>query len=218
VGQKVNPTSLRLGIVKTWESKWYAGKKYSDYVLEDYNIRKFIKKKIFHAGIAKVQIERSSKRIRLRLYTSRPGIVIGKKGSEISALKKELEKMISQEVTIDVQEVKKPEMDAQLVAESIALQIVRRVAFRRAMKRGIQSSMRFGAEGIKIICAGRLGGAEMARTECYMEGRVPLHTLRADIDYGFTEAHTTYGIIGVKVFIFKGEILKKGEMQVAINE
>jgi small subunit ribosomal protein S3 len=218
LGQKVNPTSLRLGIIKTWESKWYAGKKYSDYVLEDYNVRKFIKKKLYHAGIARVEIERSSKRIRLRLYTSRPGIVIGKKGAEISELKNELEKMISQEVVIDVQEVKKPETDAQLVSESIALQLARRVAFRRAMKRGIQSAMRFGAEGIKVICAGRLGGAEMARTECYKEGRVPLHTLRADIDYGFAEALTTYGIIGVKVFIFKGEILKKGEMQVAINE
>ena len=218
MGQKVNPISLRLGIIKTWESKWYAGKKYSDYVLEDHKIRKFIKEKIYHAGIARIEIERSSKRIRLRLYTSRPGIVIGKKGSEISGLKKELEKMISQEVAIDVQEIKKPELDAQLVSESIGLQLVRRVAFRRAMKRGIQSAMRFGAEGVKVICGGRLGGAEMARTECYKEGRVPLHTLRADIDYGFTEAKTTYGIVGVKVFIFKGEILKKGEMQVSNNE
>ena len=209
MGQKVNPISLRLGIVKTWESKWYAGKKYSDYILEDFNIRKFLKKKIYHAGIAKIEIERSNRRIRLRIFTSRPGIVIGKKGAEIAALKKTLEKMISQEVFIDVQEVRKPEVDAQLVAESIALQIERRVAFRRAMKRGIQSAIRFGAEGVKIICAGRLGGAEMARTECYKEGRVPLHTLRADIDYGFTESHTTYGVIGVKVFIFKGEILKK---------
>ena len=209
MGQKVNPISLRLGIVKTWESKWYAGKKYSDYILEDFNIRKFLKKKIYHAGIAKIEIERSNRRIRLRIFTSRPGIVIGKKGAEIAALKKTLEKMISQEVFIDVQEVRKPEVDAQLVAESIALQIERRVAFRRAMKRGIQSAIRFGAEGVKIICAGRLGGAEMARTECYKEGRVPLHTLRADIDYGFTESHTTYGVIGVKVFIFKGEILKQ---------
>ncbi|MBL0702156.1 MAG: 30S ribosomal protein S3 [Desulfosarcina sp.] len=209
MGQKVNPISLRLGIVKTWESKWYAGKKYSDYILEDFNIRKFLKKKIYHAGIAKIEIERSNRRIRLRIFTSRPGIVIGKKGAEIAALKKTLERMISQEVFIDVQEVRKPEVDAQLVAESIALQIERRVAFRRAMKRGIQSAIRFGAEGVKIICAGRLGGAEMARTECYKEGRVPLHTLRADIDYGFTESHTTYGVIGVKVFIFKGEILKK---------
>jgi len=211
LGQKVNPISLRLGVVKTWESKWYAGKKYSDYILEDFNIRKFLKKKNYHAGVSKIEIERSNKRVRLRIFTSRPGIIIGKKGSEIAELKKTLEKMISQEVFIDVQEVRKPEVDAQLVAESIALQIERRVAFRRAMKRGIQSAIRFGAEGVKIICAGRLGGAEMARTECYKEGRVPLHTLRADIDYGFTESHTTYGVIGVKVFIFKGEILKKNK-------
>ena len=209
MGQKVNPIGLRLGIVKTWESRWYAGKKYADYILEDYKIRQFIKDRLYHAGIAKVEIERSAKRVRLRVFTSRPGIVIGKKGAEISLLKKELEKIISTEVLIDIQEVRKPELDAQLVAENIALQIIRRVAFRRAMKRGISSAMRFGAEGIKVICSGRLGGAEMARTEQYREGRVPLHTLRADIDYGFTAAKTTYGIIGIKVFIFKGEILKK---------
>lgn len=211
MGQKVNPIGMRLGIVKTWESRWYADKNYSDYIFEDYNIRKFLKKKLFHAGISKIEIERSAKRIRLRIFTARPGIVIGKKGSEIEQLKKELEKTISQEVFIDIQEVRKPEMDAQLVAENVAMQITRRVAFRRAMKRGVTSAMRFGAQGIKIICGGRLGGAEMARTEWYKEGRVPLHTLRADIDYGFTEAQTTYGIIGVKVFIFKGEILKKNE-------
>ncbi len=209
MGQKVNPIGFRLGIVKTWESRWYAGKKYSDYILEDYKIRQFIKDRLYHAGIARVEIERSGKRVRLRVFTSRPGIVIGKKGAEISLLKKELEKIISHEVLIDIQEVRKPELDAQLVAENIALQIIRRVAFRRAMKRGISSAMRFGAEGIKVICSGRLGGAEMARTEQYREGRVPLHTLRADIDYGFTAARTTYGIIGIKVFIFKGEILKK---------
>jgi len=209
LGQKVNPIGLRLGIVKTWESRWYAGKKYSEYILEDYNIRKFVKQKLYHAGISRVEIERSSKRIMLRIFTSRPGIVIGKKGAEIALLKKELEKIVSNEVVIDIQEVRKPELDAQLVAENVALQIVRRVAFRRAMKRGLSSAMRFGAEGIKIICSGRLGGAEMARTEQYREGRVPLHTLRADIDYGFVEARTTYGIIGIKVFIFKGEILKK---------
>ena len=214
MGQKVNPISLRLGIVKTWESRWYAGKKYADYILEDYNIRKFIKKRLYHAGISRVEIERSSKRVRLRVFTSRPGIVIGKKGSEIALLKKELEKIISHEVIIDIQEVRKPELDAQLVAENIALQIVRRVAFRRAMKRGISSAMRFGAEGIKIICSGRLGGAEMARTEQYREGRIPLHTLRADIDYGFIEARTTYGIVGIKVFIFKGEILKKDKVAI----
>lgn len=215
MGQKVNPIGLRLGIVKTWDSRWYAEKDYSKYILEDYNIRKFLKKKLYHAGISKIEIERSSKRIRLRIYTARPGIVIGKKGSEIAQLKSELEKkMISQEVLIDIQEVRKPEIDAQLVAENIALQIVRRVAFRRAMKRGVTSAMRFGAKGVKIICAGRLGGAEMARTEWYKEGRVPLHTLRADIDYGFIEAQTTYGIVGVKVFIFKGEILKKDPIEV----
>jgi small subunit ribosomal protein S3 len=217
LGQKVNPIGLRLGIVKTWESRWYAGKKYADYILEDYKIRKFIKDRLYHAGISKVEIERSAKRVRLRIYTSRPGIVIGKKGGEILLLKKELEKIVSHEVLIDIQEVRKPEIDAQLVAENIALQIERRVAFRRAMKRGISSAMRFGAEGVKIICSGRLGGAEMARTEQYREGRVPLHTLRADIDYGFIEAHTTFGIIGVKVFIFKGEILKQDPIDVGAS-
>jgi small subunit ribosomal protein S3 len=215
LGQKVNPIGLRLGIVKTWESRWYAGKNYADYILEDYNIRKFIKKRLYHAGISKIEIERSSKRVRLRIFTSRPGIVIGKKGAEIALFKKELEKIVSHEVIIDIQEVRKPEIDAQLVAENIALQIIRRVAFRRAMKRGISSAMRFGAQGIKVICSGRLGGAEMARTEQYREGRIPLHTLRADIDYGFTDARTTYGIIGVKVFIFKGEILKKGSEKIS---
>ncbi len=215
MGQKVNPIGLRLGIVKTWESRWYAGKNYADYILEDYNIRKFIKKRLYHAGISKIEIERSSKRIRLRIFTSRPGIVIGKKGAEIALFKKELEKMVSHEVIIDIQEVRKPEIDAQLVAENIALQIIRRVAFRRAMKRGISSAMRFGAQGIKIICSGRLGGAEMARTEQYREGRIPLHTLRADIDYGFVNARTTYGIIGIKVFIFKGEILKKDSEKIS---
>lgn len=214
MGQKVNPIGLRLGIVKTWESRWYAGKNYSEYILEDYNIRKFIKQKLYHAGISRIEIERSSKRVRLRIFTARPGIVIGKKGAEIALLKKELEKMVSHEVIIDIQEVRKPEIDAQLVAENIALQIVRRVAFRRAMKRGISSAMRFGAEGIKIICSGRLGGAEMARTEQYREGRVPLHTLRADVDYGFIDAYTTYGVIGIKVFIFKGEILKKDPVEI----
>ena len=213
MGQKVNPIGLRLGIVKTWESRWYAGKKYADYILEDFNIRRFIKDKLNHAGIARIEIERSAKRVRLRIFTARPGIVIGKKGSEIERLKKELENLVSQEVLIDIQEVRKPETEAQLLAENVAMQIERRVAFRRAMKRGVTSAMRFGAEGVKIICSGRLGGAEMARTEWYKEGRVPLHTLRADIDYGFTEARTTYGIIGVKVFVFKGEILKKDQLE-----
>jgi small subunit ribosomal protein S3 len=213
LGQKVNPIGLRLGIVKTWESRWFGGRNYAEYILEDYNLRKFIKKKLFHAGVSRIEIERSAKRIRIRIYTSRPGIVIGKKGAEISQLKKDVEKMTSREILIDIQEIRKPELDAQLVAENVALQIERRVAFRRAMKRGVSSAMRFGALGVKIICSGRLGGAEMARTEWYREGRVPLHTLRADIDYGFIEARTTYGIIGVKVFIFKGEILKKDQME-----
>lgn len=209
MGQKVNPIGLRLGIARTWDSQWYSDKKYAEFIQEDYKIRKFIKKKLSHANISKVEIERSSKRVRLKIHTARPGIVIGKKGSEIEILKKELEKLVEREVSIDIQEVKKPEIDAQLVAENVASQLVRRIAFRRAMKRGVTSAMRFGAKGIKIICSGRLGGAEMARTEWYREGRVPLHTLRADIDYGITEARTTYGIVGVKVFIFKSEILNK---------
>ena len=213
MGQKVNPISLRLGIVKTWESRWFAGKKYADYIFEDYQIRKFIKEKLHHAGVAKIEIERSTRRVRLRIFTARPGIVIGKKGSEIEKLKKQLEGRVSQEVLIDIQEVRKPEVDAQLVAENVAMQIERRVAFRRAMKRGVTSAMRFGAQGVKIICSGRLGGAEMARTEWYREGRVPLHTLRADIDYGTTEARTTYGIVGIKVFVFHGEILKKDQAE-----
>ena len=215
MGQKVNPISLRLGIVKTWESRWFAGKKYADYILEDYQIRKFIKEKLHHAGVAKIEIERSTRRVRLRIFTARPGIVIGKKGSEIEKLKKSLEGRVSQEVLIDIQEIRKPEVDAQLVAENVAMQIERRVAFRRAMKRGVSSAMRFGAQGVKIICSGRLGGAEMARTEWYREGRVPLHTLRADIDYGFTQARTTYGAIGIKVFVFHGEILKKDKAEIS---
>ena len=209
MGQKVNPLGFRLGIIKSWNSRWYAGKDYARFIEDDYKIREFLKKKLYHAGISKIEIERWAKRIRLRIYTARPGIVIGKKGAEIELLKQELEKMIPQEVVIDIQEVRKPEVDAQLVAENVALQIIRRVAFRRAMKRGVASAMRFGAKGIKVCCSGRLGGAEMARTEWYKEGRIPLHTLRADIDYGFAEARTTYGIIGVKVWIFNGEILEK---------
>ncbi len=209
MGQKVNPFGFRLGVIKSWDSRWFAGKEYAKFVEEDFRIRAFLKKKLYHAGISKIEIERWAKRIRLRIYTARPGIVIGKKGTEIEQLKQELEKMVSQEVVIDIQEVRKPEVDAQLVAENVALQIVRRVAFRRAMKRGVASAMRFGAQGIKVCCAGRLGGAEMARSEWYKEGRIPLHTLRADIDYGFAEAHTTYGLIGVKVWIFNGEILEK---------
>jgi small subunit ribosomal protein S3 len=209
LGQKVNPLGFRLGVIKSWDSRWFAGKDYAAFIEDDYRIREFLKKKLYHAGISKIEIERWAKRIRLRIYAARPGIVIGKKGAEIELLKKDLEKMVPQEVVIDIQEVRKPEVDAQLVAENVALQIVRRVAFRRAMKRGVSSAMRFGAQGIKVCCAGRLGGAEMARTEWYKEGRIPLHTLRADIDYGFSEARTTYGIIGVKVWIFHGEILEK---------
>jgi small subunit ribosomal protein S3 len=198
---------MRLGINRTWSSRWYADKEYAGYIFEDHKIRQFLKKKLYHAGISKIEIERSSKRIKLRIYAARPGIVIGKKGSEIEALKKELEKLVSAEVMVDIQEVRKPELDAQLVAENVANQLVRRVAFRRAMKRCVSSAMRFGAKGVKIICSGRLGGAEMARIEWYKEGRIPLHTLRADIDYGLAVAETTYGTIGVKVYIFKGEIL-----------
>jgi len=209
LGQKVNPIGLRLGIIKTWESRWFGGKNYADYIFEDYKLRKFIKQKLYHAGVSRIEIERSAKRIRLRIYTARPGIVIGKKGAEIAQLKKEVEQLTVHEVLIDIQEVRKPEIDAQLVAENVANQLERRVAFRRAMKRAVQSSLRFGALGIKVICAGRLGGAEIARTEWYREGRVPLHTLRGDIDYGTAEARTTYGVVGVKVMIFKGEVLRK---------
>lgn len=209
MGQKVNPIGFRLGVIKGWDSQWFAGKEYATFIEDDYKIREFLKKKLYHAGISKIEIERWAKRIRLRIYAARPGIVIGKKGAEIEVLKKELEKMVPQELVIDIQEVRKPEVDAQLVAENVALQIVRRVAFRRAMKRSVASAMRFGAKGIKVCCSGRLGGAEMARTEWYKEGRIPLHTLRADIDYGFAEARTTYGVIGVKVWIFTGEILEK---------
>ena len=213
MGQKTNPIGFRLGINRTWDSRWFAGKDYARFLLEDHEIRKFLKKRLAQAGVAKTEIERAANKVRIRIHTARPGLVIGKKGSEIENLKRELEKKITRDIIIDIQEVRKPEVDAQLVAENVAMQIERRVAFRRAMKRGVSSAMRFGALGVKIICAGRLGGAEMARTEWYREGRVPLHTLRADIDYGFVEARTTYGAIGVKVFIFKGEILKKDEVQ-----
>lgn len=209
MGQKVNPIGFRLGVIKSWDSRWYTNKDYAAFIQDDYKIREFLKKRLYHAGISKIEIERWAKRIRLRIYAARPGIVIGKKGAEIEQLKKELEKVFPQEVVIDIHEVRKPEVDPQLVAENVAMQIERRVAFRRAMKRSLASAMRFGAKGIKICCSGRLGGAEMARTEWYKEGRIPLHTLRADIDYGFAEARTTYGVIGVKVWIFKGEILEK---------
>lgn len=211
MGQKVNPISLRLGIIKTWDSRWFANKKdYGQRLQEDFRVRTYLKKRLFHAGISKIEIERSSKRIKIRIFTSRPGIVIGKKGAEIALIKQEVSRLISkQEVVIDIQEVRKPELDAQLISENVASQLEKRVAFRRAMKRSVTSAMRLGAEGVKIICSGRLGGAEMARTEWYKEGRIPLHTLRADIDYGVTRAQTTYGAIGIKVFLFKGEVLKK---------
>lgn len=207
MGQKVNPIGFRLGVNRNWDSRWFARKEYSSFVLEDYNIRKFLKKRLFQAGVARIEIERAANKVRIRMYTARPGIVIGKKGVEIEKLKRDLEKMINREIIIDIQEVRKAEVEAQLVAENVALQLVRRIAFRRAMKKSVTAALRFGAQGIKIACSGRLGGAEMARREWYREGRVPLHTLRADIDYGFAEARTTYGIIGVKVIIFKGEIL-----------
>lgn len=207
MGQKVNPIGFRLGINKEWDSKWFAVKEYSNFVYEDYCIRKFLKKKLQQAGIAKVEIERAANKVRLKIHTARPGLVIGRKGAEIQNLTKELGKIIDREFFIDIQEVRKPEINSQLLAENIALQLVRRVSFRRAMKKSVTSALRFGVQGIKISCSGRLGGAEMARREWYRKGRVPLHTIRADIDYGFAEAHTTYGVIGIKVTIFNGEIL-----------
>ena len=217
MGQKVHPTGLRLGIIRTWDSRWYADKEYAEFVEEDFKVRKFLKNKLYHAGISKIEIERFSKQIRLRVFAARPGIIIGKKGSEIALLKKELEKILKPEVLIDIKEVRRPEIDAQLVAENIAQQLERRIAFRRAMKRSVTSAMRFGAKGIKIICSGRLGGAEMARTEWYKEGRIPLHTLRADVDYGFIEAKTTYGTIGIKTFIFRGEVVNPGDQMMVTN-
>ena len=207
MGQKVHPIGFRLGINRNWDSRWFAGKEYSAFVIEDYQIRKFLKKRLFQAGVARIEIERAANKVRIRIHTARPGIVIGKKGIEIEKLKKDMEKEVKREVIIDIQEVRKAEVEAQLVAENVALQLVRRIAFRRAMKKSVSTALRFGAQGIKIACSGRLGGAEMARREWYREGRVPLHTIRADIDYGFAEAFTTYGVIGVKVIIFKGEIL-----------
>jgi small subunit ribosomal protein S3 len=207
LGQKVHPIGFRLGVNRNWDSRWFAGKKYDGFVLEDYHIRQFLKKRLQQAGVARIEIERAANKVRIKIHTARPGLVIGKKGVEIENLKRELEKKTGREIILDIQEVRKPEVDATLVAENLALQLVRRVSFRRAMKKAVTSALRFGAQGIKISCAGRLGGAEMARREWYRRGRVPLHTIRADIDYGFAEAFTTYGVIGVKVTIFKGEIL-----------
>ncbi|HKK33834.1 MAG TPA: 30S ribosomal protein S3 [Desulfomicrobiaceae bacterium] len=206
MGQKVHPYGFRLGYNKNWLSRWYSKKDYPKFVFEDNKLRKFVKKKLYHAGIAKIEIERAADKVRLILFTARPGIVIGRKGVEIEKLRGELRHKFQTDFSIEVNEIRRPETDAQLVAENIATQLERRVAFRRAMKRTIGIAQKFGAQGIKISCAGRLGGAEIARTEWQREGRVPLHTLRADIDYGFAEAHTTYGIIGVKVWVFKGEI------------
>jgi len=207
LGQKVHPVGIRLGINKTWQSRWYAEKNYANFLHEDLKIKKFIKKSFSHAGISRVEIERAAEKTTVNIYTARPGILIGRRGAEVDQLKKRLQTLTEHDVHVNICEVRKAELDAQLVAENIALQLERRVAFRRAMKRSVTTAMRFGAEGIRVACAGRLGGAEMARSEWYREGRVPLHTLRADIDYGFTEARTTYGAIGVKVWIFKGEVL-----------
>lgn len=220
MGQKVHPTSLRLGFIKNWDSRWYAEKDYPQLVIEDIQIRKFLKEKLYHAGVSKIEIERAAskaKKVKVSIYTARPGIIIGKKGVEVENLRKELQKMTGKEVFINIQEVKRAETDAQLVAENVALQLERRVGFRRAMKKAVSSALKMGAKGIKIACSGRLGGAEMARYEWYREGRVPLHTLRADIDFGLAEAKTTYGVIGVKVWIFKGEVFptKEGEEQAA---
>ncbi len=207
MGQKVNPVGLRLGGIKTWNSMWFSGKNYSKLLHEDIQIRKFLKRKLYHAGVSKIEIERAANKAKVNIYAARPGIIIGKKGSEIEKLKKDLEGITSGEVIVNILEVRKPETDAQLVAENVALQLERRVAFRRAMKKCVTSALKFGAKGIRVNCSGRLGGAEMSRTEWYREGRVPLHTLRADIDYGFAEAHTAYGLIGIKVLVFHGEIL-----------
>ncbi|WP_461833682.1 30S ribosomal protein S3 [Desulfothermus sp.] len=207
MGQKVHPYGFRLGYTKNWLSRWYSKKDYARFVYEDKQLRKFIKQKLYHAGISKIEIERAAEKVRVIIHTARPGIVIGRKGVEIEKLRNELKRKFNGEFILEVVEVRRPEIDAQLVAENVALQLERRVAFRRAMKRAISLALKFGAKGIKIACSGRLGGAEIARTEWFREGRVPLHTLRADIDYGFATALTTYGIIGVKVWIFKGEIL-----------
>jgi small subunit ribosomal protein S3 len=207
LGQKVHPTGFRLGVHKSWDSKWFAAKDYAKLVQEDFMIRNYIKDRLFHAGIARVEVERAANKAKIRIFTARPGIVIGKKGAEIEALRRDLESKFRREILIDIQEVRRPELDATLVGENIALQLVRRVAFRRAMKRAVSAALKFGAKGVRVASAGRLGGAEMARREWYREGRVPLHTLRADIDYGTALARTTYGVIGVKVWIFKGEVL-----------
>ena len=207
MGQKVNPHGLRVGVIKNWDSKWYADAEFADYLVEDYNIRTYLKKKLYNAGVSKIEIERTTDRVKVILYTAKPGVVIGKGGAEIEKIKAEIQKFTSKKLLVDIKEVKKPDKDAQLVAENIALQLENRVSFRRAMKSCMGRSRKAGALGIKAACSGRLGGADMARTEFYTDGTIPLQTLRADIDYGFAEADTTYGKVGVKVWIYKGEIL-----------
>lgn len=209
MGQKVHPIGFRLGVIRTWSSRWYEDQNYATWLHEDLKLREMIKEKLKHAGISRVDIERDTKKVRINVYTARPGIVIGKKGQGIEQLKKDLQAYTTYEVMLNIHEVRKAELDAQLVAENVAAQLVRRLSFRRAMKKAVQSAMKMGAKGIRICSAGRLGGAEMARREWYREGRVPLHTLRADIDYGYAVANTTYGTIGVKCWIFKGEVLDR---------
>ncbi len=211
MGQKVNPIGLRLGINRNWTSRWFPGSQVtSSSILEDHKIRKFLKKELYYAGVSEIVIEKAAKKLRVTVVAARPGLIIGKKGADIEKVKESLKKIVQKDIAINIKEVKRPQADAQLAAESVATQLERRVAFRRAMKKVMQAAMKSGAKGIKVKVSGRLAGAEMARTEWYMEGRVPLHTLRAKIDYGFAEAMTTYGIIGVKVWIFKGEVLHKG--------
>ena len=207
MGQKVNPHGLRVGVIKDWDSKWYAEGDFADNLVEDYNIRTFLKKKLYSAGVSKIEIERASDRVKIIIYTAKPGVVIGKGGAEIEKLKGEVQKMTTKKVFIDIKEIKRPDRDAQLVAENIALQLENRISFRRAMKSTMSRTMKAGAKGIKTAVAGRVGGADMARTEFYSEGTIPLQTLRADIDYGFAEADTTYGKVGVKVWVYKGEVL-----------
>jgi len=214
MGQKTHPVGFRLGIIKTWDSKWFASKNYAMFLHEDLAIKRFLKGRLHQAGVSKIEIERAAnkdKRAKINIYTSRPGLVIGRKGVEVENLKKELQRITDKEVILNITEIKRPEVDAQLVAENIALQLERRVSFRRAMKRNVSQALKFGAKGIKAMCAGRLAGAEMARTEWYREGRVPLQTIRADIDYGFAIAMTKYGVIGVKVWVFKGEIYQEAK-------
>ncbi|MBQ6469999.1 MAG: 30S ribosomal protein S3 [Lachnospiraceae bacterium] len=207
MGQKVNPHGLRVGIIKDWDSKWYAEKDFADYLVEDYKIREFLKKKLYTSGVSKIEIERASDRVKVVVYTAKPGIVIGKGGAEIEKLKGEISKMVGKKVQVDIKEIKRPDRDAQLVAENIALQLENRISFRRAMKSAMQRTMRAGALGIKTSVSGRLGGADIARKETYSEGTIPLQTLRADIDYGFAEANTTYGKVGVKAWVYNGEVL-----------